>query len=511
MYRRKPTPSAALKIRSFGGLYEGLDPNDLATQPKCYTANGYNFRIEKGNLKVNGTATLFEEHDWTRLYGLYLFELAPANNNIRRFMIADIANSSGTRDLLVRYIPSYDGDTAYDTIWRSIKGTFPLNGEITDAKSYHKNTTQIIVFTTYYDKPIAWNGPVSTSDYGTIYTLSNVAMAGAAGGIELYRERLFCASGWESPNEVRWSDDQNPANWAGGIDAAGATFFAEYDGDTITAIIAYNDALYVHKKHAIGILSGDTPETFRFNVAYRGAGAVSPHAITEHNNVLYFISPTGLMSMNGLNVTPVAQEQLLDFWRGVDWESSHEGYYFLLHAFDNRLMATVTVPSFELGGRTCVSKTAMVNLVTGEVEVVMRNTSQYMTSQPLAAVAINGKFYFAQNDDTKPGRNIYIYNNGFATNDTERMMRYDIPESDYGSPEAIKSIVSVYANGDGGFLRITPVVDGNEDQDTTIQMPTSLATRMRARGRTIGHQLENTNNEDITVKDLAFIYEKDRD
>lgn len=120
--------------------------------------------------------------------------------------------------------------------------------------------------------------------------------------MEIYNNQLMLAGFSSALSTLYWSDIGEPES----IDP---TFFAEFrtnDGDRITTLKTYNNAMIVAKERSFHRLTGDNPSDFLVQEISDQYGCLSNRAAVVFENKLWFLDTKGVVEYNGANIAIVS-------------------------------------------------------------------------------------------------------------------------------------------------------------------------------------------------------------
>jgi hypothetical protein len=182
---------------------------------------------------------------------------------------------------------TFNGVGTAPTITDSNWSTAYLNGRIYFFQSGHTpiGFDPTVSTTTYFraDQESGYNGTVQ---------LANIIISAYG--------RLWNASTTTDKVTVQWSDTKNPNKWgtgtAGTLDT---TTVWPKGGDTIVALAAHNNLLYIFGKRNILIYTGaTTPATMTLSDVVTGIGCVSRDSVANTGSDVVFLSETGVRSVS---------------------------------------------------------------------------------------------------------------------------------------------------------------------------------------------------------------------
>lgn len=175
---------------------------------------------------------------------------------------------------------------------------------------------------TYADGKIFWvNGfdNLKTWDGTTVTTITHAQLPILKLGV-FHKNRFFGVSAAD-PNKLIWSEEPGNTDGSGNFwyNAYLSTGFAYIPtskaSDPITAIIPFQDTLYVFTRSSKYVLYGSDPGSFTLRQATGKKGAVSQNAVFADENNLYFAADDGLYRFNG------AQDEIISELVQNEYES----------------------------------------------------------------------------------------------------------------------------------------------------------------------------------------------
>jgi hypothetical protein len=162
-------------------------------------------------------------------------------------------------------------------------------------------------FATFNDLCIITNGinPPLKFDGTTVTPLANwgdIETSGYPALVEVWKNRIWFSANPIKPYRVYWSEPGNPEGWDT-THGAGAVDVNLNDGQRVTGIKSYFDALTIYKERSIHQLIGDSPpgsngpNEFRIRPVSTDIGCVSPGTIVNVENRQYFLAEDRLASL----------------------------------------------------------------------------------------------------------------------------------------------------------------------------------------------------------------------
>jgi hypothetical protein len=232
------------------------------------------------------------------------------------------------------------------------------------------------------------------------------------------------------------------------------------------------------------------------------AGTVSPATICQLQNAAFFLSPMGIMAFDGTKCERLCGNALNDFWATVNTDRAalskacsavHEG----------RLLVALPVGGSEVNN--CVLEFRIAEgtfmLRTG-IRVDAWLPGEMLRFASLGTVCIWGQ--------DAEGEKVNAYGSGAGS---AIPMRWETPESDFGSRDCVKTVTGVSVTGKGGALSVTVKADGKATAKTIMlpEEPGTAKARFHASGRLICITLENVEGSNVEVSGATVFYERDED
>jgi hypothetical protein len=131
----------------------------------------------------------------------------------------------------------------------------------------------------------------------------------------LYKEKLFVNPSNE-PSQIWWSESFYPEEWP----AVNYWSISEGDGDRITNLMVFQDALLIFKNRSIHVLRGTNLNDFRLERLENNIGCVGAGAAKEFGGHIYFVGQNGLYVFNGLKATNISEGKIFKLWDKVNLE-----------------------------------------------------------------------------------------------------------------------------------------------------------------------------------------------
>lgn len=180
--------------------------------------------------------------------------------------------------------------------------TTPVGYGITSLQFYRSNAGGVDLFGTT-------TAPANTTGFtdigfplSTLVFNNNTWFTSAPKFMELYNNQLMMAGFSSLLSTIFWSEVGDP-------EASEPNFNAEVrtnDGDIITGMKAYNNALVITKNRSFHKLSGEDPTNFLLQEVSDQYGCISNQAMVTYNNLLWFLDQKGVVEYNGSNFNIVS-------------------------------------------------------------------------------------------------------------------------------------------------------------------------------------------------------------
>lgn len=135
------------------------------------------------------------------------------------------------------------------------------------------------------------------------------------GVIERYAERIWGGAIDDDPDMLVYSAPYDPTDWTADIDipedGAGDIMQPSWDGDRFTALRSFGAQLIAFKRTRVWRVLGTDPGEYTFKEQY-GGGAPYEKTIAVSREKIYMLMPQGIVSYDGLAVSPFDQEYAKD-------------------------------------------------------------------------------------------------------------------------------------------------------------------------------------------------------
>lgn len=174
-----------------------------------------------------------------------------------------------------------------------------------------------ITGTPFYDSSVSLNGigslvffPFTTS--AQIPQYADISQAPRY--LESYKNMLFMAGFSSSPSELKHSAIGDFQNYQ----TEYRIFVSEGDGQDITNMSKFQDALVIFKEDSIYELTGYSPETLSLKTITREYGCPNNRASVKFGNKLWFVDRKGIAEYNGPN-TFIVSYAVEDYFFQLDY------------------------------------------------------------------------------------------------------------------------------------------------------------------------------------------------
>ena len=493
-------PRRFFHIKEFGGIDQSLDEGDMTLDGKVYTKDGYGFPTNTSNLAGEYIdAESLGVPTGGAVRSMFIWTWIEPTGGTKAHLFVHKAVTSSSEVYSAQLYPNYDQSAL---TWTLVPG-----GELMPADdlynihsiNYRNGTTELVIF--------AGKGTSTLFYYdGTsIKAITDTGSPEKASLVELHKERVWAAGGYDYPDRIYFSDDLNPLEWTSATDNAGVIDVPTWDGESITALKAYNDALYIFKQNSIHRITGDTYADFNLSQVSENVGAYSQECVAILDDTCFVLNQNGLYAFNGSSAAPVFQNELRSMFTEIGdfmLKNPTQKTYASLTAFQGKLYinyGTATIRCIEIdlaNGKISSSPTKErlsgrgVHVIPhGNFSVIFPGVQQSTTivkAESPRGLGLMGGTSF----------------------------RFTTGTSDFGDPahhKRIKEITVIGSNsslaGDGG-VRITPICDGVEGQAVDFILPATRKTvtkRVTIRGKLIQLVITPTDSSTI-VNDILGEY-----
>jgi len=120
----------------------------------------------------------------------------------------------------------------------------------------------------------------------------------------------FVVLGYAAGDSLRiaWSDNGIPTTWTPGTGEAG--FYQMPAGGDITGIVGGEYGLIFQENRILRMVYTADDTIWQFQEIATDVGCVAPNSIATYGKTTYFLSNKGLMSTDGVSVTPIGAEKV---------------------------------------------------------------------------------------------------------------------------------------------------------------------------------------------------------
>mgnify|MGYP001765988834 CR=1 FL=1 len=277
---------ATFKIKNFlGGLNQAADDSVLAANQ---SRNAQNVDVSSGTLKTIAG------------YSKYVATAAPAG--ITRLM--KFYKNNTTTGAVTSYLLAATATAIYywtGSEWSAL-ATGLTSGDW-DYLNYQISETDVIIMGNGADVMKKWDGTTFANLGGTPPVAKSIA---------IHAERLWATGVKAYPNTIYYSDDLNPENWTGGVDAAGEIYLPTWDGGVCIGVSTIFSDLVIFKTNNISRVVGTYPGNYEVKTVYSSVGAIAEKTIVSANDRAFFLSKDGLYYYNGVAAYPLLGDMAKD-------------------------------------------------------------------------------------------------------------------------------------------------------------------------------------------------------
>lgn len=258
--------------------------------------------------------------------------------------------------------------------------------------------------------------------------------------IQARAERIYCSGNPEAPNALYFSQVGDPSYFKTGSFVVQA---ASSDGDVITGLTEFNEALLVFKARGVwGWFGYSVLDDVRFMKLNTHAGTKAYRTIRNVNNMLFYLSEDGVYAMRG---TYSGQIEVNKVTSSID--DVFKKLYAAPKAHENNAIAIYNAGKYVL---SCVVKTA-----DAEQDMTLNNTTVVchvdagMSSSTLpwsvykgvymrdVLDSVDGKVYFADAAKTE----FFVFDeNAYTDRGDPIYFKVSTKDYDMGSPIHVKKI-----------------------------------------------------------------------
>ena len=277
---------STFKIKNFaGGLNQSADDSATAVNQ---SRNTQNMDVSAGTLKtVSG-------------YSKYIATAAPAG--ITRLM--KFFKNNTTTGAVTSYLLAATATALYywtGAAWSAL-ATGLTSGDW-DFINYQISETDVIIMGNGADGMKKWDGTTFAALGGTPPNMKSIS---------IHSERLWGTGVKAFPNTVYYSDDLNPENWTGGVDASGEIYLPTWDGGVCIGVSTIFSDLVIFKTNNIYRVLGTYPSVYEVKQVYSSVGAIAEKTIVSAADKAFFLSKDGLYYYNGVSAFPLLGDMAKD-------------------------------------------------------------------------------------------------------------------------------------------------------------------------------------------------------
>ena len=141
------------------------------------------------------------------------------------------------------------------------------------------------------------------------------------GVIARYAERIWGGAIPDDPDMLMYSAPYDPTDWEQNEeipeDGAGSVQQPSWDGDSFYALEPFGSQLIAFKKNRVWRVLGTDPGEYTFKEQY-GGGSAYENTIAVCGEMILMVGKDGIVSYDGLNVSPFQSAALENVWRRVN-------------------------------------------------------------------------------------------------------------------------------------------------------------------------------------------------
>lgn len=277
---------STFKIKNFaGGLNQSADDSATAVNQ---SRNTQNMDVSTGTLKtISG-------------FNKYVPSAAPAG--VTRLM--KFYKNNTTTGAVTSYLLAATATALYywtGAAWSAL-ATGLTSGDW-DYINYQINETDVIIMGNGADGMKKWDGTTFAALGGTPPNMKSIS---------IHSERLWGTGVKAFPNTVYYSDDLNPENWTGGVDASGEIYLPTWDGGVCIGVSTIFSDLVIFKTNNIYRVLGTYPSVYEVKQVYSSVGAIAEKTIVSATDKAFFLSKDGLYYYNGVSAFPLLGDKAKD-------------------------------------------------------------------------------------------------------------------------------------------------------------------------------------------------------
>ena len=320
--------------------------------------------------------------------------------------------------------------------------------------------------------------------------------------ITYHRERTWLAPDDTDLNTVYYSNAFDPEDWTTAGET-GTITIESFDGDNIAGIYNIFDDVIVFKQNTIWRIVGDTPDDYAVEQVYGVQGLTEIKGVCQDGGYCFFTGEDGIYQYDGTNAYPILTDEIKDIYKGMT-----QAICLLvnnkLYVLDRR-----TVPSY-------TGKSIIYDVRTKKIEVI---SMQEIYDAVSTEAGYNIRIYYTDGEYV-----YYLFYTKLTFADTDIDAYWYTPETDFGLPNATKTLTNIYINGygttsagaAGGQLKVTIYYNENgtiKTKEKTITLQTTTKVHnisLSVTGRSFKFKFENVDGSAFHIMP-TWIYEVDKD
>ena len=458
---------STFKIKNFaGGLNQSADDSATAVNQ---SRNTQNMDVSTGTLKtVSG-------------YSKYIATAAPAG--ITRLM--KFFKNNTTTGAVTSYLLAATATALYywsGTEWSAL-ATELTSGDW-DFINYQISETDVIIMGNGADGMKKWDGTTFAALGGTPPNMKSIS---------IHSERLWGTGVKAFPNTVYYSDDLNPENWTGGVDASGEIYLPTWDGGVCIGVSTIFSDLVIFKTNNIYRVLGTYPSVYEVKQVYSSVGAIAEKTIVSAADKAFFLSKDGLYYYNGVSAFPLLGDMAKDVVINPSYAKNavsiiHKNVLYCAFPEDNST-ANNAVFVYDLGA-------GVLMLWRG---VAVSDFMEY-----------DGKLLFANSTG-----NVYSFSDTATDFDGTAINAFwETPWQDLDAYRVEKTADTLYFYAKGhGTMRVDMSFDGKTKAKTVTLSPGGKLHQLSCNleGRRFKFKFSNVSGSDFELTAPELTYEADED
>jgi len=421
---------------SVGEYDSGLVPVKTAVE-------SYNFDFSGGNLKSgNGFHEALLELFCNDSKEKIKSELSSIGSIIKIFVYRNYNNLSEERedklillsaDLSLFILNLKGENTSLERIRNIVFTSIP------SAISYRLNGEDVLIFTSETDNMVVYDG---------VNLPYEVLDAPKISSMDIHYERLFVTTINEK-SQVLFSDDLDPTLWSIDLSEAGFIEMVDERG-ALNKVISFNDYLYIFRDYGISRLTafGDQ-EGFSVSHLFVSSAKIYPGSVAVCGDRILFLASNGLYSFDGYTATKILSNISSAFSKennssvGAFFEGK---YYLALNAkFDDDIDFNET--NFI---NNCLIE---YDIKSKDYKITRGVDIAYI--QPVMCGGYEKLYLCARNNDLSNYQVVTIDDSGiFLNKSLKKVWKSDFYNFNKKQKSKCLRSVSVYVDGDGGYLTV---------------------------------------------------------